>query len=121
MNVLLKHILPCGLFLLAGCSSYPVSEANRHSVIPGQPNHAIQYIQDKEIDVGSHTSSGETLTLPLEAGEQTVVVQQRYFSATGTTCFALLSVSSSTQSTQPPQYNLCEYPKGWGVVRAFRN
>jgi hypothetical protein len=121
MNALFKHILPCGFLLLAGCTSYPISEANSHSVIAGEPNHAIQYIQGDNNDFGRQVNVGETVTLPLAEGDRTVVVQQRYFSATGFTCFTLSNLSSSAQLTDSPRFNLCEYPKGWGVVRAFRN
>lgn len=121
MNVLCKLILPCGLLLLAGCSSYPTSQADSYSVVSGMPNHTIHYLQSNDIDYDQRLHVGDTVTLPLQTGEQSVVVEQRYFSAIGTTCFALRQVPSSLKSPQISQYNLCEYPKGWGVVRAFRN
>ncbi|OOF13759.1 hypothetical protein BZG84_15370 [Salinivibrio sp. PR932] len=121
MNVLCKLILPCGLLVLAGCSSYPTSQADSYSVVSGMPNHTIEYIQHSDTKLGSQMNVGDTVSLSLQTGEQSFLIEQRYFSAIGTTCFAMRHVASSLKSTQTSQYNLCEYPQGWGIVRAFRN
>ena len=106
--------------VLAGCATGGQINTAKTIPVPQWLNtkNTVTFLSDQHSQQIDNARTGETVKLGASPwGENAQLrVGERYFSATGKSCFITRIVSA--EGTQPA--TVCEYPEGnWGVTRSY--
>ncbi|WP_370258684.1 DVU3141 family protein [Marinobacter nauticus] len=106
--------------LLAGCASSGQINTAKTIPVPQWLNtkNTVTFLSDQHSQQIDNARTGETVKLGASPwGENAQLrVGERYFSATGKSCF----ITSIVGSERNLPATVCEYPEGnWGVTRSY--